>query len=140
MIIRSSTARANGGSQSARLYVLRNRNLNVVRDRSKSSSDMRVQTVNLNVQEYSVSKVVIGGQQYTVPSDDEEDTNTTDASRPISAKTIHMEIITGTYPTKICRGKKPMREPSRRAPSKKNVNPVRIDESENATIVVAKIA
>lgn len=49
MMTRSNTARANGGAQSARLEPLRKRNLNVESDRSKSSSDMRVQTVNLEV-------------------------------------------------------------------------------------------
>ena len=40
----------------------------------------------------------------------------------------------------MCRGKKPMREPRRRAPNRKNVNPVKMDENEKATTVVAMIA
>lgn len=41
------------------------------------------------------------------------------------------------HPMRICRGKKPIRTPSRKAPRRKNVKPVKIEEKAKAASVVA---
>ena len=41
------------------------------------------------------------------------------------------------HPMRMCRGKKPMRTPSRKAPRRKNAKPVKIDEKAKAASVVA---
>lgn len=106
-----------------RLRTLKNNNLNVDSDRSKSSSDMRMQTVNLVVKKLDPPRLVKGTPD--IPSNDEKNT---DPANTAERRSIHCESIApreGTHPTSICRGKNPMREPIRRAPKRKNARPVR---------------
>ena len=110
------TARQKAGSHSARLWRLRNNHSNMLYDSEKPSSSSLVLTANLKVW-----VLVLGSIR----------SNSTD---PVMIRKTPTPPI---HPMRMCRGKNPIRTPSRKAPRRKNARPVRIDEKAKAARVVA---
>ena len=115
MILRR-TARPKAGSHSARLWGLRNNHLNMLLDSENSSSLSPVLTVSLK-----------GYYQHLVRH----------CQKPTYPVIMRKTPTPPIHPMRMCRGKKPMRAPSRKAPRRKNVKPVKTDEKAKAASVVA---
>jgi len=118
MILRR-TARQKAGSHNTRLWRLRNNHSNMLYDREKPSSSSPVLTASLEVCLLAFGLISI---------------NPTD---PVIIRKTPTPPI---HPMSMCRGKKPIRTPSRKAPRRKNAKPVKTDEKAKAASVVAMIS